>query len=140
MLLASRYSFLKKQVRSPVWHTLPLPRRFTFSSTVSSSQSTRMLLTASLFPDVSPFVQSFCRDRLKNVAYPVSTRSGQRLFVHEAHHQHFAAFVVLNDRGHQPVQLCEIHVAPPETKNPAGRWRGSRCSVCEMESTYPELR
>ena len=34
----------------------------------------------------------------------------ERVFVHEPHHQHFAAFIVLNHSGHEPVEFCEIHV------------------------------
>src|SRR5262249_31082952 len=64
-------SFRKKHERSPVWHTLPSPCGFTFTSTVSSSQSTRMSMTARRLPDVSPFIQSLLRVRLKNVAKPV---------------------------------------------------------------------
>src|ERR1700704_926544 len=62
------FNVRKKQVRWPVWHTFPSPRRLTLSSTVSSSQSTRISTTSSLLPDVSPFVQSVLRVRLKNVA------------------------------------------------------------------------
>src|SRR5262245_62140318 len=61
----------KKHDRSPVWQTLPSPRRVTRSSTVSSSQSLRMRRTCKRFPDVSPLVHSFPRLRLKNVAKPV---------------------------------------------------------------------
>ena len=61
----------KKQLRSPVWHTLPAPWRSTLSRTVSWSQSVRIWRTARRFPDVSPFVQSVLRVRLKNVAEPV---------------------------------------------------------------------
>src|SRR5207253_7239107 len=60
-----------KQVRWPVWQTLPSPSRFTFTSTVSSSQSTRISTTACLLPEVSPFIHSVLRVRLKNVAKPV---------------------------------------------------------------------
>src|SRR5919204_3606561 len=54
----------KKQVRSPVWQTLPSPSRSAFTSTVSSSQSISTSRTASLFPEVSPFVHSLLRVRL----------------------------------------------------------------------------
>ena len=57
----------KKQVRSPVWHTLPSPSRSAFTSTVSSSQSMSTSRTASWLPDVSPLVHSVLRVRLKNV-------------------------------------------------------------------------
>ena len=43
----------------------------TFTSTVSSSQSTRMSTTLSRLPDVSPFIHSVLRVRLKKVAKPV---------------------------------------------------------------------
>ena len=54
------------------------------------------------------------------------------VLVHEADHQHFAAFGVLNDRGHEPVELCEIHalIKCPETKNPAGRVAGQSVLGC----------
>ena len=48
-----------------MWHTLPSPCRFTFTSNVSSSQSTRISVTASRLPEVSPFIQSVSRVRLK---------------------------------------------------------------------------
>src|SRR5262249_35279855 len=64
-------SVLKKHVRSPVWQTLPSPRRFTLTSTVSSSQSVSISTTWSLLPDVSPFIHSLLRVRLKKVAKPV---------------------------------------------------------------------
>src|SRR4029450_2950216 len=60
--------FLNNPVRWPVCPTWPPPRRFTFTSTVSSSQSTRISVTASLLPDVSPLVHSVPRERLKKVA------------------------------------------------------------------------
>src|SRR5206468_8385520 len=51
------------------------------------------------------------------------------LLVHEADHQHFAAHVVLHDRGYQSIELREIHKWPVyrnaltaflrTTKNPA---------------------
>src|SRR4029434_1671764 len=58
----------EKQLRAPVWHTLPSPSRRTFRSTVSSPQSTRIWTTARRFPDVSPLVHSVLRVRLKKVA------------------------------------------------------------------------
>ena len=102
---ASGVSSRKKQVRSPVWHTLPSPSRFTFSSTVSSSQSTSADVTCRRLPDVSPFVHSLPRVRLKNVAKPLSSVAIERLLVHEADHQHLVRRVVLHDRRNQPVQL-----------------------------------
>src|SRR5213075_1985181 len=54
----------KKQVRSPVWQTLPPPRRSAFTSSVSSSQSMSTSRTASLLPDVSPLVHNVLRVRL----------------------------------------------------------------------------
>src|SRR5262249_37149898 len=54
----------KKQLRSPVWHTLPSPSRSAFTRTVSSSQSISTSRTASLFPEVSPLVHSVLRVRL----------------------------------------------------------------------------
>src|SRR5262249_4450717 len=62
----------RKHVRAPGWHTLPSPSRFTFSSTVSSSQSTSSEVTCRRLPEVSPLVQSAFRVRLKNVANPVA--------------------------------------------------------------------
>lgn len=62
---------MKKHVRSPVWHTTPSPRQRASSSTVSWSQSIRVRTTCSRLPDVSPFVHSAPRVRLKNVAKPV---------------------------------------------------------------------
>jgi hypothetical protein len=50
-----------------VWHTLPSPSRFALTSSVSSSQSTSRSTTCRRLPDVSPFVQSVLRVRLKNV-------------------------------------------------------------------------
>ena len=86
--------------------------RFTLISTVSSSQSTRIRFTSSRFPDVSPFVHSLPRVRLKNVAKPVSRRLAQRLVVHEADHQHFAGAIVLDDRRNQSIELRKIHDCP----------------------------
>ena len=62
-----------KHVRSPVWHTLPSPSLVTRTSTVSSSQSTRIRSTCSRLPEVSPFIHSCPRVRLKKVANPVAT-------------------------------------------------------------------
>ena len=50
-----------------MWHTLPSPSRRTLISTVSSSQSSSIWRTASRLPDVSPFIHSLLRVRLKNV-------------------------------------------------------------------------
>ena len=58
-------------MRSPVWQTLPSPSRFTFTSTVSSSQSVSISTTCRRLPEVSPFIQSLLRVRLKKVAKPV---------------------------------------------------------------------
>jgi hypothetical protein len=52
---------------------------------------------ASRLPDVSPFIQSLLRVRLKKVAKP-GRASRPGLLVHEADHQHLARFVVLDDR------------------------------------------
>jgi hypothetical protein len=41
-------------------------------STVSSSQSISTSRTASRLPDVSPFIHSVLRVRLKNVTYPLA--------------------------------------------------------------------
>ena len=100
----------KKHVRAPVWHTLPSPSRVTFTSTVSSSQSTRMRSTSRRLPEVSPFIHSLLRVRLKNVAKPVSRVSRERLLVHEADHQHFVGVGVLDHRGNQSVQFREVHI------------------------------
>src|SRR5687768_12505640 len=54
----------EKQLRSPVWHTLPSPSRSAFTSTVSSSQSMNASRTARRLPDVSPLVHSLLRVRL----------------------------------------------------------------------------
>src|SRR5262249_35967096 len=62
----------KKHERAPVWQTLPSPSRFTFTSTVSSSQSERSEVTCRRLPEVSPLVQSSLRERLKKVTKPLS--------------------------------------------------------------------
>src|SRR5690606_29862590 len=63
---------VEKHVRWPVWQTLPSPSRSALTSTVSSSQSTRISFTARRLPEVSPLVQSVLRVRLKKVTYPVA--------------------------------------------------------------------
>jgi hypothetical protein len=50
-----------------VWQTLPSPSRSALTRTVSSSQSISASRTASRLPDVSPFVHSVLRVRLKKV-------------------------------------------------------------------------
>jgi hypothetical protein len=57
----------KKQVRSPVWQTLPSPSRSALTSSVSSSQSIEDVADGERLPDVSPFVHSVLRVRLKKV-------------------------------------------------------------------------
>ena len=97
---------MKKQVRSPVWQTLPSPSRFTFTQhRVVVAVDEQISTTCSLLPDVSPFVHSVLRVRLKKVAKPVRRVSRQRLLVHEADHQDFGAVRVLDDGGNQPVQF-----------------------------------
>ena len=56
-------------------------------------------------PDVSPFIHSLLRVRLKKVAKPVLRGQRERFFVHEADHQHFGALRVLNDRRNQAVNF-----------------------------------
>ena len=58
---------LKETRRSPVWHTLPSPSRSALTSTVSSSQSTSSVADREAVPEVSPFVHSVLRVRLKKV-------------------------------------------------------------------------
>ena len=99
-----------------MWQTLPSPSRFTFTSTVSSSQSTRMSTTCERLPEVSPFVHSVLRVRLKKVAKPVRRVIGQRLLVHEADHQHFALSASWTTAGISPSSF-EKSI---KTKNPAG--------------------
>ena len=110
-----------------MWQATPSPSAVTFSSTVSSSQSTRIRRTASLLPDVSPFVQSWPRLRLKKVAKPLSRVFWSASCVHEADHQHLAGAVVLDDRRNQAVEFREIHVMRHKKKKaplfPAGPWR-----------------
>src|SRR6476646_4518220 len=57
------FNLEKKQVRSPVWQVGPVGCAFT--RIVSQSQSMKRSFTRSLWPDVSPFSQSFCLDRLQ---------------------------------------------------------------------------
>ena len=68
--------------------------------------------TTSLWPDDSPFSHSLLRERLKNVAKPVSTVLSKRLLIHEADHQHAAGGVVLNDGGNEAVEfrIVQSHV------------------------------
>ena len=65
-----RQSAGAKHESEPVWHAGPAGRTRTRSA--SPSQSSRSSSTASVFPDVAPFRQSSCRDRLQNHASPVS--------------------------------------------------------------------
>ena len=58
----------------------------------------RISTTSSLLPDVSPFIHSVLRVRLKKVAKPVRRVSASAVFVHEADHQHLGAVGVLDDR------------------------------------------
>jgi len=67
----SRAKLRKKQLFSPVWHAGPVWS--TLMSNVSRSQSYRMSFTFWTWPDVSPFCQNFCRERLQNQVNPVST-------------------------------------------------------------------
>ena len=60
-----------------------------------------MRSTFSWLPEVSPFIHSLLRVRLKNVAKPLSRRALERVLVHEADHQHFTESLVLNDRRDQ---------------------------------------
>src|SRR4029453_156103 len=45
-------------------------------------------------------------------------RDGQRFFVHEANHQHFAAAVVLNDCRYQSIEFAKVHLKSWKTKKP----------------------
>ncbi len=67
-----RRSPLQKQLTVPRWQTLPSPWRSTRASTVSLSQSVSRRTTFSRLPEVSPFIQSVLRVRLKNVTNPDS--------------------------------------------------------------------
>ena len=73
-------------------------------------------MTCSRLPDVSPFVQSVLRVRLKNVAKPVRRVDRERLLVHEADHQDLVRLVVLNHGRNQSVQLAEVHLPAPRKK------------------------
>ena len=98
-----------KQVRAPVWQTLPSPSRTTFTRTVSSSQSAKML-------DNSEAIAGRFSLHPQLAAGPAEERreSGgdghvERLLVHESHHQHLRRAFVLDDGRDQSVELCEIH-------------------------------
>ena len=79
-----------------MWQTLPSPSRSAFTSTRVVVAVDQDVADRQALPDVSPFVHSFLRVRLKNVTYP-SPREVPGFLVHEAHHQHFAA-----TRGPEP--------------------------------------
>src|SRR3954471_2586806 len=64
----------KKQLLYPSWHAAP-PTCFTFSSTVSASQSTYTPRTSWTCPLSSPLRHSLFRLRLKYTARPVRTVS-----------------------------------------------------------------
>jgi hypothetical protein len=58
-----------KQVRSPVWQAGPAGS--TSASSASPSQSTRIALTAWVFPDVAPLRHNSARERLHRCSSPV---------------------------------------------------------------------
>ncbi len=62
-------NLLWKQTFSPVWHAGP--DGSTKYIIASESQSTRISLTFCVFPDSSPFIQSFFLDLLQNQEFPV---------------------------------------------------------------------
>ena len=62
--------------------------------------------------------------------------------VHEADHQHFARFGVLNDGGNEPVEFCEIHSHCHKEKAPLGVCRrGSvKLRTCRFDSSVQRMR
>src|SRR5689334_16460668 len=66
VVLVVTISFVK-QDRVPSWHTRPSPSTSTRNSKASLSQSVLAEITFKRFPDVSPFIQSLLRVRLKKV-------------------------------------------------------------------------
>ena len=110
------------------------PSRLTFTSTVSSSQSTRSSTTSRRLPErLALLTHSVLRVRLKKVAKPVRLVRPQRLLVHEADHQDLRALGVLDDalesarRGFENPSFTSPGATRPAKKTPRRCWERAGC-------------